>query len=56
MFSSGLDWILTEKELDPIIRPLVEKEGSTIKGIHFPLEWNKALSPDDNFSKVWILS
>ena len=47
---SGLDWILTEKELDPIIRPLVEKEGSTIKGIHFPLEWNKALSPDDNFS------
>ncbi len=46
---SGLDWILTEKELDPIIRPLVEKEGSTIKGIHFPLEWNKLLIPDDNF-------
>ena len=36
---SGLDWILTERELDPIIRPLVEKEKSTIKGIHFPLEW-----------------
>ena len=33
---SGLDWILTEKELEPIIRPLIEKEGSTIKGIHFP--------------------
>ena len=40
---SGLDWILTEKELEPIIKPLVEKEESTIKGIHFPLEWNKSL-------------
>lgn len=39
---SGLDWILTEKNIDPIIKPLVEKEGSTIKGIHFPLEWNKS--------------
>lgn len=42
---SGLDWILTERELEPIIKPLVEKVGSTIKGIHFPLElengiWN----------------
>ena len=36
---SGLDWILTEKELEPIIKPLVEKKGSTIKGIHFPLTW-----------------
>ncbi len=35
---SGLDWILTEKELEPIIRPLTEKQGSTIKGILFPLE------------------
>ena len=36
---SGLDWILTEKDIEPIIRPLVEKKGSTIKGIFFPLEW-----------------
>jgi acyl-CoA synthetase (AMP-forming)/AMP-acid ligase II len=36
---SGLDWILSERELDPIIHPLVAKEGSTIKGIQFPLEW-----------------
>ncbi|OGU30148.1 MAG: hypothetical protein A2057_05570 [Ignavibacteria bacterium GWA2_35_9] len=46
---SGLDWILTEKELDTTIRPLVEKEGSTIRGIHFPLEWDKLLIPDDTF-------
>ena len=36
---SGLDWLLTEREIEPIIKPLVEKEGSTIKGIRFPLEW-----------------
>jgi acyl-CoA synthetase (AMP-forming)/AMP-acid ligase II len=38
---SGLDWILTEKEIDSIIRPIIEKRGSTIKGIHYPLEWGK---------------
>src|SRR5215475_5993855 len=27
---SGLDWILTETDLDPVIRPLVETHGSTI--------------------------
>lgn len=44
---SGLDYILTEKELDPIIRPLIEKQGSTIKSIFFPLEWdiNKEVDP-----------
>lgn len=37
---SGLDYILTERELEPLIRPLVEKPGSTIKAILFPLEWD----------------
>lgn len=37
---SGLDYILTEKELEPMIRPLVEKPGSTIKAVYFPLEWD----------------
>jgi acyl-CoA synthetase (AMP-forming)/AMP-acid ligase II len=43
---SGLDWILTERELEPTIRPLVENSGgtgstgSTIKGVQFPFEWN----------------
>ncbi|MCL4548988.1 MAG: AMP-binding protein [Bacteroidetes bacterium] len=37
---SGLDYILTEKELEPMIRPLVEKPGSTIKAVLFPLDWD----------------
>ncbi|MEW6701824.1 MAG: AMP-binding protein [Bacteroidota bacterium] len=37
---SGLDYILTERELEPLIRPLIEKPGSTIKAVYFPLEWN----------------
>lgn len=37
---SGLDWILTERELEAPITPLVQNENSTIKGLHFPLEWN----------------
>ncbi len=37
---SGLDYILTEADLDPMIRPLYEKEGSTIKSVFFPLEWD----------------
>lgn len=49
---SGLDWILTEKALEPIIRPLTEKEGSSIKGIHFPLEWNKLNAPDIRFTET----
>ena len=38
---SGLDFIFTELELEPVIRPLVEKDDSTIKGLFFPLEWNR---------------
>lgn len=36
---SGLDWILTERELQPVLEPLVTGSGSTIRGLHFPLEW-----------------
>jgi acyl-CoA synthetase (AMP-forming)/AMP-acid ligase II len=35
---SGLDWILTERELDPVVRPLVEGGDSTIRGVLFPLD------------------
>ena len=37
---SGLDYIFTERDLEPYIRPLIEKPGSTIKQIFYPLEWN----------------
>jgi len=36
---SGLDYILTERELEPLIRPLIENSG-TIKAVYFPLEWD----------------
>lgn len=36
---SGLDYIFTERSLEEIVSPLVTKEGSTIKGLHFPLEY-----------------
>jgi fatty-acyl-CoA synthase len=36
---SGLDWIFTEKSLEEMVRPLVQKESSTIRGMLFPLEW-----------------
>jgi acyl-CoA synthetase (AMP-forming)/AMP-acid ligase II len=37
---SGLDFILTERELEPMVRPLVRNAASTIKSILFPLEWS----------------
>src|SRR5579884_2427974 len=35
---SGLDWVLSERELEPIVRDLVLSRGSTIQGLLFPLE------------------
>jgi fatty-acyl-CoA synthase len=43
---SGLDWILTERDLEPPIRPLVETAGSTIKGLHFPFDRNAQTQSD----------
>lgn len=45
---SGLDYILTERELDSIIRPLIENPKSTIKSVFFPLEWDLSNSTDEN--------
>ena len=36
---SGLDWLLTERDLEAAVRPCVSRPGSTIRGIIFPLEW-----------------
>ena len=35
---SGLDWILSEPDIEPIVRPSLQKEGSTIKQVLFPLQ------------------
>ncbi len=45
---SGLDWIFTEQDLEPVIAPLVTREGSTIKGLHFPLEWDQEFDLSDS--------
>lgn len=34
---SGLDWILTEHELEPMIKPIITGRKSSIKGIFYPL-------------------
>lgn len=36
---SGLDWLLAERTLEPIVRPLLETGDSTIRDLLFPLEW-----------------
>jgi fatty-acyl-CoA synthase len=41
---SGLDWILTEAELEPIVGPLTRISGSTVRGLLFPLEWKGVAS------------
>ena len=40
---SGLDWILTENEISEVIEPLISQENSTIRGLLFPIEWEKDL-------------
>ena len=38
---SGLDWLLVERDLEAIVRPLTAGSGSTIRELLFPLEWNR---------------
>lgn len=37
---SGLDWIMTERDLEYVVSPLTLNNSTTIKGIIFPLELN----------------
>jgi fatty-acyl-CoA synthase len=37
---SGLRWILTERALEPHVRPLVEGAGTTVRDLLFPLAWS----------------
>jgi fatty-acyl-CoA synthase len=46
---SGLDWLLAERTLEPIVRPLLETGQSTIRDLLFPLEWE-----GDSFAGVPI--
>lgn len=49
---SGLDWIFTESDLEPIIAPLVTRDGSTIKGLHYPLEWKREFELTEDNAKM----
>jgi acyl-CoA synthetase (AMP-forming)/AMP-acid ligase II len=40
---SGLDWILTERALDGVLRPLLQDGRSTIRGLQFPFEGSEYL-------------
>ncbi len=42
---SGLDWVLTERGLEGMVRPLLTTCGSTIRGVLFPLEWEETPVP-----------
>ncbi len=37
---SGLDWLLTERELEPVVNPLIAEAEGTVRGLLFPLEWD----------------
>jgi fatty-acyl-CoA synthase len=39
--NSGLDWLLTQRDLEPLVRPLATGEASTVRDILFPLEWQE---------------
>lgn len=39
---SGLDWILTERELEPTTAPLLQQADTTIREVLFPLEWSES--------------
>jgi fatty-acyl-CoA synthase len=45
---SGLSWVVTERELEPTVRPILAEPGSTIRELVFPLEWdNREMVPSD---------
>jgi acyl-CoA synthetase (AMP-forming)/AMP-acid ligase II len=52
---SGLDWVFTERNLEETVRPSLERPGSTIKGLHFPLEWKTGhVSTKEQLDRVVI--
>lgn len=44
---SGLDWLLTESSLEPVLRPLVLGQHATIRGLLHPLE-SRLGEPNDH--------
>lgn len=44
---SGLDWLLTEAELDPLVRPLAVGDSASVRGVLHPLEPEAAAGSGD---------
>lgn len=44
---SGLDWVLTERDIETVISPLIDKTKTSIQGLHFPLEWDYVEPPKE---------
>jgi len=49
---SGLDWIITEQELESILHPLLYDQENTIRGVLFPLAGGNNLPADGTFHIV----
>jgi acyl-CoA synthetase (AMP-forming)/AMP-acid ligase II len=49
---SGLDYILTEKDLGPVVNPMVSGTGSTIRGVLYPLEWSLEGEAAESFPSI----
>ena len=43
---SGLDYILSEISLEPVLKPLLENKDNTIKGLLYPFEWDPSVKYD----------
>lgn len=52
---SGLDYLLTEKDLEPVIGALINSPNSTIKGLHFPFEENLIFSNSELDSELFTI-
>jgi acyl-CoA synthetase (AMP-forming)/AMP-acid ligase II len=43
---SGLDWVLTERDLEPVVGALVSRPGSSVRGLLLPLETEWPTCPE----------
>jgi len=48
---SGLDWVLTERDLEEVLKPIIDNESSTVKDIHFPLDWDLGIEISEDEKK-----
>ena len=37
---SGLDWVITQRDIEEVVKPIVSSGTNALKGFLFPLEWD----------------